>query len=107
MIALRASSETLKYGDFAPIYAKGGVIAYSRTSRNEQTQQSKQAEQYVIILNFSGEKEQVDFHAFKGNASGKSPADYKIVVTNTEAKTFTSTLKPWEAVVLLLLLSTP
>jgi len=83
MIALRASNETLKYGDFAPEYSSKDVIAYTRTIQGE--------EQYVIILNFSGKPASTPF---EGNMMGK------VVVTNVGRSTYDGNLSPWEAVVL-------
>ena len=79
MIALRAASDTLKYGHFAPLYKKANVIAYTRTL---------DAQQYITILNFSGK-------------NARAPFDGNIVISNTDRKTYDSALSPWEAVVLL------
>jgi len=78
MIALRASSETLKYGDFTPVYAKAGVIAYTRAMG---------AERYTIILNFSKKPARAEFTG-------------QIAATNTRREAYDGTLAPWEAVVL-------
>ena len=78
MAALRAGSETLKYGEFAPLYAKGGVMAYTRTLG---------AEQYVVYINFSEKPAKV---ALQG----------EIVVSNMGRKNITDALQPYEAVVL-------
>jgi oligo-1,6-glucosidase len=86
MIAMRAASDTLKYGDFAPVYASSDVIAYTRTMGREQ---------YVIILNFSGKKARADLKSSTG-AAFKG----EIVATNTGRETFVGGLEPWEAVVL-------
>ncbi|MCL2820617.1 MAG: alpha-glucosidase [Oscillospiraceae bacterium] len=83
MIILRASNETLKYGDFAPVYSDKQVIAYTRTIQGD--------EQYAIILNFS---DNPGATPFEGSLIGK------VVVTNTGRDTYDGTLKPWEAVVL-------
>ena len=78
MIALRASSGTLKYGDFEPLYAKGGVMAFSRASGEER---------YTTILNFSHKPARA---AFSGT----------VAVSNIGRKTYQGKLMPWEAVVL-------
>jgi len=83
MITLRASVNTLKYGDFTPVYSDKKVIAYTRTIQGE--------EQYAIILNFSNKPAT---SPFEGSLIGK------IVVTNTGRTTYDGTLSPWEAVVL-------
>jgi len=83
MIALRASIEALKYGDFAPAYSDKQVIAYTRTIQGD--------EQYTIIMNFS-DKPAVS--PFEGSFIGK------VVVTNVGRDTYDGTLSPWEAVVL-------
>jgi oligo-1,6-glucosidase len=44
LIALRAGSETLKYGSFEPLYNWGSLIAYRR---------EREGESYTIALNFS------------------------------------------------------
>jgi oligo-1,6-glucosidase len=78
MIALRAGSNTLKYGDFTPLYATEKVIAYSRALGNEK---------YTVALNFS-----------------KKPSPIRdvtggVVISNTDRTEMTDTLSPWEAVV--------
>lgn len=78
MIALRAASTTLKYGAFAPLYAKGGVIAYTRTQGSEQ---------YLVLLNLSTRKGRA---AFTGD----------VVIANTGRDVYDGTLAPYEAVVL-------
>ena len=45
MITLRAGSETLKYGDFTPLYADDRVMVYARI---------REGERLTVILNFSG-----------------------------------------------------
>jgi glycosidase len=83
MIALRASSDTLKYGDFAPEYADSSVLAYSRTKQGE--------EQYTVILNFSGNPASTPL---EGRLMGK------VIVSNVGRKDYDGSLSPWEAVVL-------
>ena len=79
IIALRASSETLMYGGFAPAYSQGSVIAYTRKMGSEQ---------YTTILNFSSKTE-------------KAPFEGDVAISNTGRDTFDGNLGPWEAVVLL------
>ena len=83
MIILRTSNETLKYGEFAPVYSDNNVIAYTRTIQGD--------EQYSVILNFSGKPAST---AFEGSLIGK------VIVTNVGRSTYDGTLSPWEAVVL-------
>jgi len=83
MILLRASNETLKYGDFAPVYSDKKVLAYTRTIQGD--------EQYAVILNFS---DSPSTSPFEGSLIGK------VIVTNVGRSTYDGTLDPWEAVVL-------
>jgi len=83
MISLRASNETLKYGEFAPAYSDKKVITYTRTIQG--------GEQYAIILNFSNKPANTPL---EGNLMGK------VIVTNIGRNTYDGTLSPWEAVVL-------
>lgn len=78
MVALRAGSETLKYGAFHPLYAKGGVMAYQRTLAGEQ---------YQIAMNFSTKAVQ-------------APLEGEWVAGNVDRAAYTGTLAPFEAVVL-------
>ncbi len=78
MIALRAGSETLKYGAFEPLFANRRVMAYARTLGSER---------YVVLLNFSG-------HVAHADAAGE------VVAANTDLRAYTGRLAPWEAVVL-------
>jgi len=83
MITLRASNETLKYGDFTPEYSDKNVLAYTRTIQGD--------EQFAVILNFSGKHVTTPF---EGSLMGK------VVVTNVGRSTYDGNLSPWEAVVL-------
>ncbi len=78
MIALRAGSETLKYGDFIPLYSRDGIMAYARTRGKER---------YVTVLNFGREKGRARFLG-------------EVVASNCGRKTFDGELAPFEAVVL-------
>jgi oligo-1,6-glucosidase len=78
LIALRASSETLKYGAFEPLYADNRVMAYRRTLENEQ---------YTVLLNFSRKPSQV-------------PYTGEVVISNTGIQVYEGVLAPYEAVVL-------
>jgi len=83
MILLRASNETLKYGEFAPVYSDKQVIAFTRTIQGD--------EQFATILNFSGKPATTPF---EGSLIGQ------VIVTNVGRDTYDGTLDPWEAVVL-------
>ena len=78
MIALRAGSETLKYGEFEPLRANRSVMAFTRTLGGER---------YSVILNLSG-------RAARMQASGE------VAVSNIGRAAYTGRLAPWEAVVL-------
>jgi len=83
MIGFRAINNTLKYGEFAPVYSDKKVIAYTRTIPGE--------EQFSVILNFS---DNPATSPFEGSLVGK------VVVTNVGRDTYDGNLAPWEAVVL-------
>jgi len=91
MIALRASSDTLKYGEFKPMYAKANVMAYMRTMG---------AEQYITILNFSKKPARAAIEAIIPASPDHPAGDMKIAMSNTYRETYDGTLAPWEAVVL-------
>jgi len=93
MIALRASSETLKYGDFTPLYAKTGVIAYSRTGGEEK---------YITILNFSKKQAQAPLNELLGISPDQSAPEIRIAASNLNRETYDGTLQPWEALVIIL-----
>ncbi len=78
LIARRAASETLKYGAFAPLFAKGRVMAYTRTLGTEQ---------YVVLLNFS-------------KRSARAEAAGELALSNVERTAYDGVLAPYEAVVL-------
>ncbi len=78
LIALRASSRTLKSGAFSPLYQKGGVMAYTRAGE-EGT--------YAVFLNF-------------GKRKAWAPYEGEVLVSNLERDTFDGRLEPYEAVVL-------
>jgi glycosidase len=84
LIALRASSETLKYAPFMPRYGRGPVIAYDREGENEI---------WTVILNFSGRR------AGLGGVLRAVQAG-QVMVTNTGRTDQTRLLEPWEALVL-------
>ena len=92
MVALRASSDTLKYGGFAPAYARGGVIAYTRALGEER---------YITILNFSKKPARVTLDSIAVGGPGSSAAGASVAASNTGRETFDGALEPWEAVVLL------
>ncbi|MDR3131195.1 MAG: alpha-glucosidase [Treponema sp.] len=87
LIALRASSETLKYAPFTPRYAKGQVIAYDREGKDEV---------WTAILNFSGKRADL---AGALRAAGADD-DCVIAASNTGRTALTGRLEPWEALVL-------
>jgi oligo-1,6-glucosidase len=91
LIALRRSSETLKYGEFTPVYARGNVIAYTRTSEGET---------YTVILNFSRRPAKAPLP--NGGASGGNTAGFngRVLVSNTGRTALEGRLLPWEAVIL-------
>ena len=78
IIAFRAKSEALKYGDFIPVYARGSVIAYRRERNNEK---------YSVILNFSEKAASADF---EGN----------VVLSNIGRFGYDGKLEAYEAIVL-------
>ena len=78
MIALRASSDTLKYGDFSPLYSKCNVIAYARELGMEL---------YITILNFS-------------KKPARAPFMGRVAASNTGREAYDGNLMPYEAVVL-------
>jgi hypothetical protein len=84
MIRLRSNSETLKYGEFRPLGAKGNVIAYERVLGSET---------YRVVLNFS--RKTGKLKSLAGMTAGGS-----IVTANTGRTGMTNILQPYEAVVL-------
>jgi oligo-1,6-glucosidase len=87
LISLRASSETLKYGGFKPLYAKNTVIAYERVLGDER---------YWVILNFS--------RKFARNPLAELPgahANSNVVISNTGRADPEGKLNPWEALVVM------
>ncbi|GHT79192.1 alpha-amylase [Spirochaetia bacterium] len=94
LIALRAESETLKYGEFTPVGSKGGVIVYQRTLGDET---------WTVLLNFSRKPAKIAFLAktAAGGALAKSDSgSITIAVSNTNRTKLTGTLLPYEALVL-------
>jgi len=78
LIALRAKSETLKFGAFRPLYGDSRVMAYARTLGEEQ---------YIILLNFS-------------KKTSRAPYTGDVCISNTGIKVYKGELNPYEAVVL-------
>ena len=78
MIALRASSKTLKFGAFAPLYGDKRVMVYQRTLGTEQ---------FIILLNFS-------------RKPSRAPFTGEVVISNMGIKAYKGVLAPYEAVVL-------
>jgi len=99
MIALRASSETLKYGGFEPLYTKRGVIAYARTLGDEK---------YVTILNFSKKwafANPIKIFGEEGRSlvsldeTDKPSPRFAVAASNVGRKDFDGMMEPWEAIV--------
>ena len=78
MAALRSASETLKYGEFTPLFAHCGVMAYARTLGTER---------FVTLLNFS-------------LRDRRAPMEGEVVIANTGITAYAGLLAPYEAVVL-------
>ena len=78
LIRLRAGSDTLKYGDFTPEYAKGDVIGYTRTQGTEK---------HMVLLNFSKRKTRVVYTG-------------EVVISNIGRAAYDGFLGPYEAIVL-------
>ena len=78
MIALRASSDVLKHGEFFPLYAKGGVIVYSRILNEEM---------YITILNLS-------------KKPARSEIFGRVAASNMGRDTYDGRLAPYEAVLI-------
>ncbi|HPF87993.1 MAG TPA: alpha-glucosidase [Candidatus Limiplasma sp.] len=78
MIALRAQSDTLKYGKFQPLAANRRVMAYRRLHEGECM---------ITALNFSARRARVPYRG-------------QVVIDNYEKATFDGLLEPWEAVIL-------
>jgi oligo-1,6-glucosidase len=107
LIALRAGSEILKYGEFKPAGSRGGVIAYQRILGDETR---------TVLLNFSRKPAKTAFLAktaaesvlaksFRSVGSSRSSTvlsenSIAIVISNTNRTELTGTLLPYEALVL-------
>ncbi len=78
MIALRAGSETLRYGSFEPIAADNRMMAFARTLGEER---------FVTLLNFS-------------TATVNAPMAGEVLIANTGIQTYQGRLEPYEAIVL-------
>lgn len=86
LIALRAGSETLKYGAFEPLYSRGGLIVYRR---------KREGESYTIALNFSRKP-------VKLRADIPKPLGDTLIFTNAgdQGGGKTGAVLPWEALIL-------
>ncbi|MDR0452797.1 MAG: alpha-glucosidase [Treponema sp.] len=84
MIALRAGSDVLKYGEFRPLGAKGSVIAYQRVLGDKA---------WTVLLNFSP-------RAARPGPLLAGAAGGSVVASNTGRTAMAETLLPYEAVVL-------
>ncbi|GHV87873.1 alpha-amylase [Spirochaetia bacterium] len=91
LIALRAGSETLKYGEFKPIGSKGGIIAYERTLGDET---------WTVLLNFSRKPAGTAFLEKTATGSLLIRSSSTIAFSNADRKELTETLLPYEALVL-------
>ncbi len=78
LIDLRRNSETLKYGEFTPVYSDKNIMVYARTLG---------AKRYLVLLNFSVETVEA---AYQGT----------VMISNTGITEYNGKLTPWEAVVL-------
>lgn len=78
MIALRAGSELLKYGDFQPLFANRRIMAYLRELNGESV---------TVLLNFS-------------KRSARVPCRGGVVTGNLGRTAFDGILQPYEAIVL-------
>jgi oligo-1,6-glucosidase len=87
LIALRASSEALKYAPFTPRCARGPVIAYDREGEDEV---------WTVILNFSGKRADLAGALRTAGTDGGSA----IAASNTGRTGLGGKLEPWEAIVL-------
>jgi oligo-1,6-glucosidase len=86
LIALRASSEALKYGTFKSLYAKGKVIAYSRELGDER---------WTVTLNFSQKSVRLP-SAVPSALPGEASAG-RGVLSNCGEGGQEGILRPWEA----------
>ena len=77
MIALRAGSETLKFGVFEPLFADRRIMAFAR---------SLEGERYVTLLNMSAR-------------TVRAPMVGEVVIANTGISAYTGVLEPYEAIV--------
>jgi len=80
LIALRASSDTLKYGEFISVYANRHVMVYARVLEGEI---------YFTILNFSDKARKLDI-----------PLGSNIVLSNVARQSLDTRLQPYEAILL-------
>jgi len=78
MIALRASSDVLKYGAFRLAAAKKHLFAFDR---------EYEGKTYRVLLNFSRRER-------------RFPCDGGVVISNTARTAYDGVLKPWEAVII-------
>ncbi|MDR0376187.1 MAG: alpha-glucosidase [Spirochaetaceae bacterium] len=90
LIALRASSETLKYAPFTPQYARGPVIAYNREGEDEV---------WTVILNFSGKRADLAGALRAAGADRGAGPGGVIAASNTGRTDLMGNLEPWEAAV--------
>jgi oligo-1,6-glucosidase len=94
MIRLRGGSETLKYGEFRPLFAKGPIIAYERLAVPAARAKAPGGvpEFYTVLLNFSGRPARF--------SAGGLPLAGELAASNTgRSEVPRGTLEPWEAAV--------
>ncbi|MDR1929691.1 MAG: alpha-glucosidase [Treponema sp.] len=110
ILRLRAGSETLKYGEFHPLFARGPCIAYERRPPAPAGRPETSAGQadgappedaagsggvYTVLLNFSGKTAELP------RSWAAAPFATEPVLSNTGRTAPPSgTLEPWEAVIL-------
>ncbi|MDR1785566.1 MAG: alpha-glucosidase [Spirochaetaceae bacterium] len=89
LIALRAGSNTLKYGPFAPVYGDSRVMAYRRDPAEDAGDGP-----YTVILNLSGRGAKLP-RRILASAGGA-----KIVLSTTGRTEISGRLEPWEGLLL-------
>ena len=97
MIRLRESSETLKYGDFKPLFATNNLLMFSRESNSFNTSsEAASNEAYVAVFNFSPRR-------IKLSGEARVLLQGTVAVSNigrTSWDASQTALESWEALVL-------
>ncbi|MCP1109975.1 oligo-1,6-glucosidase [Lachnospiraceae bacterium PM6-15] len=78
MIAFRAGNETLKYGEFVPLFGDDDTIVYAREGGGEHL---------VVALNFSPEQKEI-------------PLEGEVLISNTGRSEYDGKLGPYESIVM-------